>query len=147
MIATGHFVLVKQKNWQTVRQTFPLPSQSDDGFKIGAVVQKFLEVTAHLPSSEPLARATRGTFWGATRLSNDAFNKALRAALFKAGVPACRLSDYSSHSLRKGGFTAMRRAGADKDCAQRVIAHKSEASAKHYLQATTSDLCRAIRKA
>lgn len=138
-----------QKNWQNVPQTFPLPHLADDGFKVGAVVQKFLDVTRGLSHSKTLVRATApgGAYWGLKQLSNAAFNKALRTALFKAGVPKNKLHTYSSHSLRKGGFTAMRRAGAPADCAQRIIAHKSAASAKPYLQATMADLRRAVGKA
>lgn len=145
----GGFTLyiVKAKNDSIAAgQRVALPAKAGDGFDISRVVARFLSLTRELPSDEPLLQSTdcHGR-WSGTPFSGDAWNKALRKALTAAGVHPSKLSKLSSHSLRKGGFTALVRADVPADCRQRIIGHKSSSSAGPYTCRPLADLAAASR--
>lgn len=141
--------VVKQKNDPNkVGQRVPLPATAHDGFKISRVFDAFLRATSTLDGSSSLSRTTSqgGRSWSSRTLTNSAWNRALRKAFEEAGVPAKHLRRLSSHSLRKGGYTALIRAGVPADCAQQLIGHKSPASAEPYRKHSATDLVAAARR-
>jgi hypothetical protein len=144
---TGYSVIIgKQKNRPNERQTIYLPARAYDGFPVSKVVSTFLAATESIPSKMTLARSCDSkNIWQANPLSNSAWNKALRAGFEAAGVPKSELQRISSHSLRKGGFTAMIRAGVPFDVAQQIIGHKSAESARPYLRRPQKDLLAAAK--
>lgn len=127
-------------------QRVPIPAVAHDNFQVGTILRRFLEATRGLPDDSPLVRTTVREKWDTKVLANDAFNRALRQALLKAGEDPLRITQLSSHSLRKGGFTALARAGVPQDCAQRLIGHSSARSGRTYLKRPFDDLRAAVTK-
>jgi integrase len=121
-------------------QRVPLPAKAHDGFDVAEIVRRFLDFTQPLGESAPLARSTVRDQWTPRPLTRDAWNRALRLALHEDGFSGHELHMLSSHSLRKGGYTALLRAGVPEDCARAVIGNKSSRSAAPYIRRPWSDL-------
>jgi hypothetical protein len=137
----------KQKNRQSARQTIVLPATASDGFKVGKVVAKFLEATKHIPDGIGLIQSSEPNgSWTGRQFLLSAWNKALRTALSATGVPQDQLASLSSHSLRKGGFSTMVKAGVPLSCVQTIIGHKSAESARPYMKWNLADQEKAARK-
>lgn len=142
----GYTIMVrKQKNDPFGHgQRVPLPKTAHDGFDVSRPIRRFLRATEKLPDSQPLVRSiVKGNKWATRTLAAAAWNSALRKALKDTGIAERKLRRLSSHSLRKGGFTALVRAGAPRDCAQQLIGHKSAASANAYIRRPLLDLAKA----
>lgn len=143
----GYTLYIAQSKNDAIREGLKvaLPATAHDGFNVSRVVSRFLTMTRGLPSGTPLLRSTDNGAWASSRFSSDAWNKALRKALAAEGFSEAQLTRLSSHSLRKGGYTALIRGGVAGDCAQRIIGHKSSRSAKPYMCRPLADLAAASR--
>ena len=87
------------------------------------IIRHLVALTAGLQG--PIVRASRGPrAWAEdpVPLSRSAWNRAIKVAI-KIVRPGLGLDRLSSHSFRKGGFTAAREAGMPIDCAIDVIGH------------------------
>ena len=143
----GYTLFLAQSKNDAIRagSTVALPAKAHDGFNVSRVVSRFLAMTRAIPNGTSLLRATDNGAWSSRRFSSDAWNKALRKALAAEGFSKVQLTRLSSHSLRKGGYTALIRKGVAADCAQRIIGHKSSRSAKPYMCRPLADLAAASR--
>ena len=96
------------------------------------IIRHFLALTEGLEG--PIVRATRGkTSWHVDPVpfSRAGWNKAIKEAI-KAVRPDTDVQRLSSHSFRKGGFTAAREAGMPIDIAIDVIGHQCTDSWQAY---------------
>jgi integrase len=121
----------------------PMPEQLDVGCLIGGPIRDFLAV-APPNDGGPLFRSSSYTAetWlplspsmMAKGINNGTFNQALRQALL-CSCPHLRetIKLYSSHSLRKGGATALYEAGFSIGRCRAVLRHSSEDAVRHYVQ-------------
>jgi integrase len=100
----------------------PIPDKSKEGIPLGQIIRVFLHHTRDLQGV--LLRASSGKHgWSPEPLSRDTWNTAVKDA-FKVLYPGLPTKNFSSHSFRKGGFTAARQAGMPHDCSIDIIGHK-----------------------
>lgn len=117
--------------------TVPLPEVTRGGTRIGDIIRRFRDATASLTLEVAAAdaqgkvctivRATRGdSVWHDNAFSGSDWNKTIRnTLLYLKLVEKNQLAPLSSHSFRKGGLTAAKRAGVPHDACIDVIGHMS----------------------
>jgi integrase len=120
----------RQKNDQVGRGLkIPIPERTLKGMPVGFLLRVYLAAAA--PGIPPLFQSASScspnALWreDPTPLPLNTWTKALRQGLLRID-PTLKpsISDYASHSLRKGGFTAAAMAGIPHDCAIATIGHK-----------------------
>ena len=110
----------------------PLPEVTRSGTPVGGIIRRFRDATRELakgPRVEgySIVRATRGeNTWHDNNFSSPHWNKTVRNTLLNLKlVEKSQLASLSSHSFRKGGLTAAKRAGMPHDACIDVIGHLS----------------------
>ena len=113
-----------------------IPEHTSNGAPVAAVIRLFLRIC---PTEGPAFQGYHKKAWVHKHrpLSASAWNKELRAAL-RVCCPDINLKRISSHSLRKGGFSAAKAAGMSHECALRIIGHKSMTAWMRYAYVSES---------
>jgi integrase len=133
----------------------PMPEQLDVGCPIGGLLRSFLAI-APPDDGGPLFRSSSfsGDVWlpltpsmMAKGVNNGGFNLALRKALL-VSCPHLResIKSYSSHSLRKGGATALYEAGFSVGRCRAVLRHSSDDAVRHYVQPAQASIRSSLAK-
>lgn len=126
-VGNGFVIRVdRQKNDKYGRgMEVPLPEHTTDNIPIGPIIRQFLLVTQNVQGI--LVRASRGKHqWNEKDtgvMDRGVWNTAIKDAYKVLWPDRPDTSLISSHSFRKGGFTAARQAGMPHDCAIDVIGH------------------------
>jgi integrase len=80
-------------------------------------------------------------------MNTGTFNQALRQALLVACPHLAEsIKLYSSHSLRKGGATALYEAGFSLGRCRAVLRHSSDDAVSHYVQPSQASMRTALAK-
>jgi hypothetical protein len=99
---------------------------------VGDIIRRFKVATQALSDtlqgeSDSIVRATRGeNSWHDNNFPSSSWNKTIRSTMLALKLAdKTQLGPMSSHSFRKGGLTAAKRAGVPHDACIDVIGHLS----------------------